>query len=188
MVVFVLYLQGKFQTILFMKTVAFVALFILSLNVSCQTAQKTELKLGDVAPELSFTNPEGKVIALSSLKGQLVLIDFWASWCGPCRRENPSVVKTYNEFKDKSFTQGSKFAIYSVSLDKDLNAWKSAIVADNLSWTTHVSDLGGWQSKGAVLYGVNSIPSNYLINDKGVIIAKNLRGEELYFKIKSLVK
>lgn len=171
-----------------MKSYLLLALLALSLNVSCQAPQKPELKLGDVAPELSFNNPEGKPIALSSFKGDLVLIDFWASWCGPCRRENPAVVKTYNEFKDKSFTEGKKFVIYSVSLDKDLDAWKKAIVADNLSWDSHVSDLGGWQSKGAVIYGVNSIPANYLVNSKGVIIAMNLRGEELYYKIKSLVK
>lgn len=133
----------------------------------------TGTNIGDVAPDLKFKNPEGKEIALSSLKGSFVLIDFWASWCGPCRMENPNVVATYNKFKDKNFK------IYSVSLDKNPGAWKAAIEKDGLVWPDHVSDLMGWQSQAAAVYGVNSIPTNFLLNPKGVIVAKNLRGHEL---------
>ena len=129
--------------------------------------------VGAMAPELAFLNPEDKTLKLSDLKGKYVLIDFWASWCGPCRRENPHVVSLYNKYKDKGFE------VFSVSLDNNAAAWTKAIEADKLSWTNHVSDLKGWSSAAAKLYGVNSIPATFLVDKEGRIVAKNLRGQEL---------
>ena len=144
------------------------------------------LNLGNRAPEIVMKNPEGKEIALSSLKGKLVLIDFWASWCGPCRYENPHVVKAYETYKDLKFKGGKGFTVYSVSLDANPEAWKNAIVKDRLSWNYHVSDLKGWGNAAAAQYGVSGIPMNFLINDKGVILRKNLRGEELLKALEEL--
>lgn len=135
--------------------------------------------IGDKAIDLAFASPDGKTIALSSLKGKIVLLDFWASWCGPCRMENPNIVAAYNKYKDVKFKGAKGFTIYSVSLDQNRDAWLKAIKQDNLSWPYHVSDLGGWQSKPAQIYRVNSIPASYLIDQNGVIVGKNLRGPAL---------
>ncbi len=130
------------------------------------------------APEIELIGVNGKKVKLSSLKGKVVLIDFWASWCGPCRRENPNVVSAYLEFKDKKFKNGKGFEIFSVSLDKTEDAWKKAITDDGLLWLSHVIDSKGDVSR---LYQVRFIPTAFLIDGKGNIIAQgeSLRGEGL---------
>ena len=142
---------------------------------------KGELQEGDPAPDIVLSDLNGKQLSLSSLKGKIVLLDFWASWCGPCRMENPNVVAVYNKYKDKGFT------IFSVSLDNSKDGWINAIKKDGLTWPNHVSDLKGWQSQGAALYGVRAIPATFLIDKDGNIIAKNLRGPMLEQKLSELI-
>lgn len=146
------------------------------------------LDIGNRAPEIALPSPEGNIIALSSLQGKMVLIDFWASWCMPCRLENPHLVKVYQQYRNARFSEGKGFTIYSVSLDKDFKAWREGIRADNLGWEHHVSDLRGWDAAPAALYQVTSIPSNLLIDGKGTIVAKNLRGEALELALKQYLK
>ena len=131
------------------------------------------INIGAIAPEINLKSPDGKLIALSSLKGKVVLLDFWASWCRPCRAENPNVVKLYNKYKDKGFT------VYSVSLDQNKEKWLAAIAQDQLTWSNHVSELTGWKSSAGNKYGVSSIPKTFLIDAKGKIIAYDLRGNDL---------
>lgn len=137
--------------------------------------------VGTNALDFTQADTSGNPVSLSSFRGKYVLVDFWASWCGPCRRENPNVVAAYNEFKDKNFT------ILSVSLDKGKEPWLKAIHDDGLTWT-HVSDLKFWNNEVAMLYKISSIPQNMLVDPNGKIVAKNLRGEELEQKLKELLQ
>ena len=137
--------------------------------------------VGTKAMEFSQADSNGKNISLSQFKGKYVLIDFWASWCKPCRMENPNVVAAYNRFKDKNFT------VLGVSLDQDKGNWLNAVKVDQLAWT-QVSDLQYWSNAVAQLYRVQSIPQNFLIDPNGIIIAKNLRGEDLIAKLQELLK
>ncbi len=137
-------------------------------------------EIGEPAPNIELPSPSGDPIKLSSLRGQIVLIDFWASWCGPCRRENPNVVRLYNKYKDKGFT------VYSVSLDHNKESWEKAIERDQLTWPNHVSDLKRWQSAPAQMYQVKGIPTTFLLDQNGKVIGKNLRGQQLEQKLAEL--
>ena len=154
---------------------AFVTNFVQSVNVPGQ------LFVGDMAPEIELPDTEGNMFKLSSLRGQYVLLDFWAAWCRPCRMENPNVVAAYQKYKNKGFT------VLGVSLDRDKNAWLSAIQQDNLTWT-HISDLQFWQSAAARTYNVSSIPKSFLLDKEGRIIAMDLRGPALDAKLSEIFK
>lgn len=159
----------------------------MTVNVGTQVAQLeqglkdyTDFKEKNIAPDIAMPNPQGKEMKLSSLRGKYVLIDFWASWCGPCRVENPNVVRLYNKYK------GDKFEIFSVSLDKDGEKWKKAIEADGLIWDYHVSELTGWETDVVQKYQFSGIPHTVLIDPEGKVIAEKLRGPSLERKLQEL--
>ena len=141
---------------------------------------RSVIAAGTEAPDIVMTDRNGKERLLSDLRGKVVLIDFWASWCRPCRAENPNVVRIYNRYHDKGFE------VFSVSLDNNRDAWLKAIEADGLVWENHVSDLRGWSSAGGRLYGISSIPATVLVDRDGKVLARNLRGQQLEQKLKEI--
>ena len=150
-------------------------------NNAAAMAPPSGLSVGQTAPDISLPSPSGKILSLSSFRGKYVLVDFWASWCPPCRAENPNVVKAFQSFKGKNFT------IFSVSLDSKKQSWIQAIKQDHLNWN-HVSDLKGWDSAPAAAYGVTAIPANFLLDPQGKVIATDLRGDALETELQSILK
>jgi peroxiredoxin len=136
--------------------------------------------MGKTLADFQQEDPDGKMVSLSSFRGKYVLVDFWASWCGPCRQENPNVVNAFNKYKNKNFT------VLGISLDKTKQPWLDAIAKDGLNWT-QLSDLKGWSNAVAQQFQIQSIPQNFLIDPNGVVIGKNLRGEALESKLESLL-
>jgi len=150
-------------------------------NLKTRVEKMKAVAIGQKAPDFTLNDPEGNPVSLYSKVGaKLLLVDFWAAWCGPCRQENPNVVKVYDEYKKKGFD------VFGVSLDRTKDDWVKAIANDKLAWT-HVSDLQYWNSAAAQMYGVSAIPANFLLDEKGVIIGRNLRGEVLYNKVKEVL-
>ena len=154
---------------------------VLGKEITNKIKKTADLQIGKKAPNFKANSPDGKEISLHDNLGKITIIDFWASWCGPCRKENPNVVKLYNKYKSKGLQ------IVGVSLDKDENSWKKAIEKDELSWI-HLSNLKFWEDPIAKLYNISSIPATYILDENGTIIAKNLRGEDLENKIAELLK
>ena len=147
--------------------------------ITSSKAQVVGTEIGDIAPEIDLPDTKGNNVALSSFRGELVLVDFWASWCGPCTKEQPQLLKLYNTYPDK-------FSIYSVSMDTKKALWLAAIAKQKLPWT-QVSDLKYWQSPAVNNYRLQSVPLNFLIDKNGIILAKNIHGKALEDKLKSLL-
>ena len=168
-----------------MRKLLYPSLF--SLFICLSTFNSFAQEIGEKAPEIELIDNTGKKIRLSDLKGKVVLVDFWASWCGPCRRENPNVVEAFSKYHKSKFTNAKGFEVFSVSLDKNEQAWLEAIKKDNMTWDSHGWDKGGEFAKQ---YHISSIPMAFLIDGEGKIVAKgqDLRGMGLHVEIEKLFK
>ena len=166
---------------------AMIILFI-SFFSSCSYFNSSHLINGSRAPEITLPDKDGQTLSLSALKGNLVLVKFWASWCKPCREENPKIVSLYNKYKGAAFQKAEGLKVVSISLDTDKEKWLDAVQQDNLMWEHHVSDLLGWKSAAVDSYGVSSIPSSFLVDQNGIIIGKNLKPRDLDKLLTSLSK
>jgi len=155
--------------------------FLISAIVLCSLASRAQLRIGGTVPEIELPNTVDSIIKLSSLTGKVVLIDFWASWCAPCRQENPYTQKLYKKYRE------SGFEVFAVSLDVKKEAWLKAIKQDKLTYT-QVLDNSGWNSKVAERFFIDQLPTSFLLDRTGKIIAINLEGKELFDKVKSLVE
>lgn len=171
------------------KTLAILALCLSTATAFAQYSN-TKITVGQKAPELNFNNPQDKKISLTQInKGRVILLDFWASWCRPCRGASPALVAMYNKYKDLHFTNAKNgFTVVSVSLDQNKDAWIKAIADDNLAWPFHMSDLGSWNSEAAAIYGVQFIPQCFLIGPDGKILGVYNRAEEAEAVLQKMVK
>lgn len=163
--------------------VSFLTLPFFTKNAQAQSP----LTVGDKAPEISLPSPKGDSVSLQSLRGKLVLIDFWASWCAPCMQEQPVLAAIYKKYKHRNFKSGKGFEIYGVSLDNKKERWLAAIKKSKITWT-QVSDLKFWNSKAAKIYGIEELPYNLLIDENGTVIAVNLHGYEMEKTLSELVQ
>jgi thiol-disulfide isomerase/thioredoxin len=169
-----------------MKNKVFITAILCCCIISTAFSQSQELETGDKAPEINLPSPDGDSVALSDLSGKLVLIDFWATWCAPCIKEQPELAKLYRKYKNSVFANGNGFEIYGVSLDNKKALWESSIKKMRIEWI-QVSDLKFWTSPVAKTYNIQALPFNILIDGKGIIIAKNLHGTELEVFIHNLL-
>ena len=160
---------------------------LLCLFLSVAYSQSDDLKIGDKAPEIRLPDINGDTVSLSSFRNKVVLIDFWASWCAPCIKEQPLLVKLYKKYKNSSFTVGNGFEIFGVSLDNKKKPWQSVIKKYKINWT-QVSDLKFWASPVAKNYNLQELPFNLLIDGNGIIIAKNLHDDEIEKALKKILK
>lgn len=173
-----------------MKKLLFILFALVSVTVAQAQYDNTKIQIGQKAPDLSYENPQGQVISLNEInKKRVILLDFWASWCGPCRMSNPALVQLYEKYNKKKFKGAKKgFEVVSVSLDQKKEPWLEAIEKDKLAWPYHMSDLKGWSSAAAAEYGVQFVPQCFLIDANGTIIGKYMHAEDCIKDLEKLVK